>query len=71
MDILGLLKLSLLVMRDWRVIVSTIITVLVIAIANYIVKYTKKAPVEKPKKSAPVQNAPAETESPEETASAE
>ncbi len=55
MNISELTALCLAVLKDWRVIVITIAMILFVALANYVVKYKKRAPriKTKAKKIAP------------------
>lgn len=44
MEFNDFLNLSLAVLKDWRVIVITIIVIIFISLGNYVVKYKKKPP---------------------------
>ncbi len=60
-------KLCLNVLKDFRVIITAVLMILIIEFAKYITSYKKKPPREKVKKAAPQPVAPA----PAETANAE
>lgn len=44
MEFNDFLNLSLAVLRDWRVIIITLIAIIFIALGNYVVKYKKRPP---------------------------
>lgn len=44
MEFNDFLNLSLEVLRDWRVIIITLIAIIFIALGNYVVKYKKRPP---------------------------
>ena len=44
MNISQLLHLAMSVVADWRVIVTAVLTVFVISIANYVIRYKKRPP---------------------------
>ncbi len=52
MNFKDLLPICLGVLKDWRVIVITVLMILFIAIANYVVKYRKRVKPPKAKKAA-------------------
>ncbi len=64
MDIKALTSLTLEVLKDWRVIAIAVLSILVIKLAVYVVKYRKKPPrIKKPKnqpKPEPKKEAPKE-----------
>lgn len=51
MSIAEYLKLILNVLKDWRVIVTVVVVVLIIEFAKFITTYRKKPAVPKPKKA--------------------
>lgn len=63
MSIAELIKLILNVLKDWRVILTVVVVILIIEFAKFITTYVKKAPVPKSKKvkeKAPKEEKPAE-----------
>lgn len=63
----SLIYLCLQVLQDWRVIFVTVFLIVIISLANYVVRYTKKPVVKKPKKpEAPQPQAAANAEQSEE-----
>lgn len=44
MEFNDFLNLSLAVLRDWRVIIITLIAIIFIALGNYVVRYKKRPP---------------------------
>ncbi|MCI5829495.1 MAG: hypothetical protein SPJ89_10675 [Treponema sp.] len=64
MDFNSILKLSLSVLKDWRIIFIAIFSITFMMISSYVVKYRKKPP--RPKKQK-VQKAPAAEPKPEQT----
>lgn len=52
MDITALVNLCISVLKDIRVITAAILTIFFISLGNYVVKYRKRPPKPKKKKSA-------------------
>ncbi|MEE0353993.1 MAG: hypothetical protein UDP17_11680 [Treponema sp.] len=53
MDITALVNLCISVLKDIRVITAAILTIFFISLGNYVVRYRKRPPKPKKKKSAP------------------
>lgn len=71
MSISELLSLSLKVAADWRVILTAVLTIFIISLSNYVIRYKKKPPVIKQKdqikpKEAPKPEKKEEDEEPQE-----
>lgn len=64
MDLKELINLCIEVLKDWRVIFITVLMILFIDLAKYVIRYRKKPVVKKTKVAAAPK--PAETPKPEE-----
>lgn len=69
MDFKEIMNLCIEVLKDWRVIFITVLMIVFISLANYVIKYRKKPMVKKPK-AAPAPK-PAEPAAKEGEAAAE
>ncbi|MCQ2592107.1 MAG: hypothetical protein MJ188_04925 [Treponema sp.] len=62
MSFIDTMKVFIQVLKNWQVIVTTVLMLLVMAFANFIIKYKRKPKKIRPKKEEKAPKAPAATE---------